>query len=66
MSGSVTGSTGIASGGLSNSSTSNIDSEITAMDQAFNTAIATNTEITVHKTILGAEETAAQQRPNIG
>ena len=66
MSGTTTDPTSIASGTLDSSSTSDIDSEITAMDQAFNTAIATNTEITVHKTILGAEETAAQQRPNIG
>ena len=36
------------------------------MKAAFEQAIETNAEITVLKTRLGAEETAAQQRPNIG
>ena len=40
-----------------------------AIDQrtaAYNHAIQTNLKITTVKTELGAEESAAQQRPNIG
>lgn len=44
----------------------NIDAQIDKMTAAFNTAIETNAKITVVKTEKGAEETAAQQRPNIG
>ena len=40
--------------------------ELVQMQQAFNVAIEVNAAITVKKTALGAEETAAQQRPNIG
>ena len=43
-----------------------IDGAIQNMQAAFEQAIETNAEITVLKTRLGAEETAAQQRPNIG
>ena len=42
------------------------NSELDAMNQAFMVAIQVNAEITVAKTADGAEETAAQQRPNIG
>ncbi|GAL98916.1 hypothetical protein ACLEIY_15040 [Acetobacter tropicalis] len=51
---------------VSGTSSANIDSEIDKMTSAFNTAIETNEKITVVKTEKGAEETAAQQRPNIG
>ena len=43
-----------------------INAEIDKMTAAFNTAIETNEKITVVKTEKGSEETAAQQRPNIG
>lgn len=43
-----------------------IDAQIDKMTAAFNTAIETNAKITVVKTLKGSEETAAQQRPNIG
>lgn len=43
-----------------------VDSEISQMNAAFLLATKTNAEITVAKTVDGAEETAAQQRPNIG
>ncbi len=42
------------------------DEAIQSMKEAFSTAITTNAEITTIKTQLGATETAAQQRPNIG
>ncbi len=42
------------------------DQAIAKMQDAFTTAINTNAEITTLKTQLGATETAAQQRPNIG
>jgi hypothetical protein len=45
---------------------SDINSEIQQMNDAFNVATQTNLEITINKTIDGAKETAAQQRPNIG
>ena len=48
------------------SSSTDIDSQIDNMSAAFNKAIETNEKITVVKTEKGAEETAAQQRPNIG
>jgi hypothetical protein len=54
-----------SSGDLS-SGTSSVDSEISQMNAAFALATETNIEITNAKTIDGAEETAAQQRPNIG
>lgn len=47
-------------------STGGINGAIDDMKAAFEQAIETNAEITVLKTRLGAEETAAQQRPNIG
>lgn len=44
----------------------NIGAAIDQMTAAFNQAIETNVKITTVKTEKGAEETAAQQRPNIG
>jgi hypothetical protein len=49
-----------------NSGSSAVDSEIAQMNAAFALATETNIKITVAKTVDGAEETAAQQRPNIG
>ena len=49
-----------------NSGSSSVDSEIAQMNAAFALATETNIKITVAKTVDGAEETAAQQRPNIG
>ena len=43
-----------------------VQKAMTQMSQAFDLAITTNAEITSLKTALGAIETAAQQRPNIG
>jgi hypothetical protein len=43
-----------------------VDKEIAQMNAAFALATETNIKITVAKTIDGAEETAAEQRPNIG
>lgn len=43
-----------------------INAEIDKMTAAFNQAIETNEKITVVKTEKGSEETAAQQRPNVG
>lgn len=54
------------SGTVAPPDTSGIDGAIASMKDAFEEAIKTNAEITVLKTRLGAEETAAQQRPNIG
>ena len=54
-----------SSGALS-SGNGSVDSEIQQMNDAFALATQTNMKITVAKTIDGAEETAAQQRPNIG
>jgi hypothetical protein len=48
------------------SGSSSVDSEIAQMNAAFALATQTNIQITVAKTVDGAEETAAQQRPNIG
>lgn len=48
------------------SGSSSVDQEIGEMNQAFALATETNMKITIAKTIDGAEETAAQQRPNIG
>lgn len=61
MSGSVTNTAAPASTG-----STAIDSAIASMQAAFNEAIVTNTQITTLKTELGAQESAAQQRPNIG
>jgi hypothetical protein len=54
-----------SSGDLSAGSAS-VDSEIAQMNAAFALATETNIKITIAKTVDGAEETAAQQRPNIG
>jgi hypothetical protein len=43
-----------------------VDKEIEQMNAAFALATQTNIKITTAKTIDGAEETAAEQRPNIG
>ncbi len=48
------------------SGNSDIDKQLEAMKAAFELATKTNTAITILKTIEGAKETAAQQRPNIG
>ena len=60
MSGSVSAGSG------SSSLSSDISGAIDQMTAAFNEAIQTNIQITTVKTEKGAEETAAQQRPNIG
>jgi hypothetical protein len=52
--------------GALNSGSSAVDTEIADMNAAFALATETNTRITVDKTVDGAEETAAQQRPNVG
>lgn len=54
-----------SSGDLQNGS-ANVDKEISQMNDAFALATETNMKITIAKTVDGAEETAAQQRPNIG
>ena len=54
------GSGALATGAMS------VSDEINAMNSAFSLAISTNADITIAKTVDGAEETAAQQRPNIG
>lgn len=43
-----------------------INDAIGKMQHAFDVAITANAQITEVKTEKGAEETAAQQRPNIG
>ena len=53
-------------GGALQSGATSVDAEISQMNAAFALATETNMEITIAKTIDGAEETAAQQRPNIG
>lgn len=60
MSGSVSSSTGASA------TSGDIQAAIDKMTAAFNQAIQTNLAITTIKTEKGAEETAAQQRPNIG
>ncbi len=52
--------------GALQSGQSSVDAEIGQMNAAFALATETNMKITVAKTVDGAEETAAQQRPNIG
>lgn len=54
------------SGGALQSGSTSVDAEIQQMNDAFALATETNMKITVAKTVDGAEETAAQQRPNIG
>jgi hypothetical protein len=43
-----------------------VNSELTQMDAFFMFATDVNIAISAHKTIDGAVETAAEQRPNIG
>ncbi len=69
MSGSVNSGAGnpaSTSGGALQSGSGSVDKEIQQMNDAFALATETNMKITVAKTVDGAEETAAQQRPNIG
>ena len=54
------------SGGALQTGGDSVDAEISQMNDAFALATETNMKITVAKTVDGAEETAAQQRPNIG
>lgn len=68
MSGTTTGAGNPATSTAGNLATGQaaVQDEINQMNQAFALATQTNAEITVAKTVDGAEETAAQQRPNIG
>lgn len=52
--------------GALNTGGASVDAEIGQMNAAFALATETNMKITVAKTVDGALETAAQQRPNIG
>ena len=63
---SVGGNGATDSSGALQSGSQSVDQEIQQMNDAFALATETNMKITVAKTIDGAEETAAQQRPNIG
>ena len=54
------------SAGTGTASSASITSAIDQMTAAFNQAIQTNLQITTIKTEKGSEESAAQQRPNIG
>ncbi|MGI4793819.1 MAG: hypothetical protein ACRYG8_06990 [Janthinobacterium lividum] len=56
----------VSSAGASGGTGGDIQAALDKMTAAFNTAIQTNLQITTIKTEKGAEETAAQQRPNIG
>ncbi len=58
--------TPVSSTGDVSSGSSNVDAQLAKMSAAFDLATETNAKITVLKTVKGAEETAAQQRPNIG
>ena len=60
------GNTPTDSSGDLTTGASEIDSEISQMNAAFELATQTNMKITVAKTVDGSEETAAQQRPNVG
>ena len=60
------GNAASTSGGALQSGSGSVDQEIAQMNDAFALATETNMKITVAKTVDGAEETAAQQRPNIG
>ena len=67
----TTTSTGTASNAADQTSTltagqAAADKAVDQMDAAFAIAIGINAKITSHKTVDGAIETAAQQRPNIG
>jgi len=66
MASSVSGNPSTDSSSALNSGQDSVNQEIDQMNQAFQVATQTNMEITVAKTVDGAEETAAQQRPNIG
>ena len=69
MSGSVSaniGNTAPSTTDATSTGNAEVDKEIAAMNDAFAMATLTNLKITVAKTIDGALETAAQQRPNIG
>jgi hypothetical protein len=56
----------VSNAGSTGTTSTDISSAIDQMTAAFNQAIQTNIQITTTKTELGAEESAAQQRPNIG
>jgi len=60
----ATGGSSAADG--SSAGSSSVDAQLAKMSAAFDLATETNAKITVLKTGKGAEETAAQQRPNIG
>ena len=62
----ATGNTGTDTTSALQTGNASVDKEIGAMNDAFALATETNLKITVAKTIDGALETAAQQRPNIG
>lgn len=70
MSGSIGSGAGntssAAAPGALQAGSASVDKEIQQMNDAFALATETNMKITVAKTIDGALETAAQQRPNIG
>lgn len=66
MASTVGGNGATDSSGALQSGSASIDAQIQQMNDAFALATETNMKITVAKTIDGAEETAAQQRPNIG
>ena len=57
---------GISNSTANQTAEANISTELNEMNSAFEIAIWANAEITVNKTNDGAEETVAQQRPNIG
>lgn len=60
------GNAAATGGGALQAGAGSVDAEIAQMNDAFALATETNMKITVAKTVDGAEETAAQQRPNIG
>ncbi len=66
ISGAGAGNAPTSSSGALSSGSASVDKEIQQMNDAFALATETNMKITVAKTVDGAEETAAQQRPNIG
>ncbi len=60
------GNAAATDGGALQGGSASVDKEIAQMNAAFALATETNLKITVAKTVDGAIETAAQQRPNIG
>ena len=66
MADSVAGNGASTNTGALTDGTDKVDAEIQQMNDAFALATQTNMDITIAKTVDGAEETAAQQRPNIG